>query len=56
MAMGWGQGSQAVKLEPAVAMGAHPLLQPADWHSTNRQQVRAQGGTCSPGCCLALCS
>lgn len=40
MAMGWGQGSQAVKLEPAVAMGAHPLLQPADWHSTNRQQVR----------------
>ena len=41
MAMGWGQGSQAVKIEPAVAMGAHPLLQPGDWHGSNRQQVRA---------------
>ncbi|PRW33111.1 RING FYVE PHD zinc finger [Chlorella sorokiniana] len=42
MAMGWGQGSQAVKLEPAVAMGAHPLLQPADWHGSNRQQEREE--------------
>lgn len=43
-AYGFGQGSQAVKIEPAIAMemGAHPLLQATDWHTSNRQQEREE--------------
>ena len=31
-----------VRLEPAVAMGAHPLLQATDWHGLDRQKEREE--------------
>ena len=39
----YGANSQLMKLEPAaVAMGAHPLLQASEWHSSDRQKEREE--------------
>lgn len=35
-------GVNHVKLEPAVAMGAHPLLQASEWHGADRQKEREE--------------
>lgn len=40
----YGQGSTAVKLEPAAVplLGPHPHLQTSDWHSSDRQKEREE--------------